>query len=927
MAQVGEDTGIPKVAPNVDGTRVQATAEDFGSGIGTGLQQLGAGAEKATDYYGQVAADDATNNWHTKTNAILYGDPNDSESPGYFSLKGADAMREKPNVAKALKKATDEYRGTLFTAQSKAQFDNDTRRTQWMYDSQIGNHYDQQSTHWQVSTNENKLSIAEDSVARAPNDPDVLGLALTHAREAAVRIEQVKNGGTADVSAAITKADQSIRLKQLDALRVTDPQAALNLLLRDEGGMVLRSLPNYASLVHSVQEDAVNASTAHETEKAIEGWKDKAAMAVHVPVAPLAGGTGPMVEKVEAAYRPAVSAILGGESQHDENSGGDDGSFTHAGLGQFTVDQWKTTTGQTIAANDVGIVGRDPRLNGAQSVQAIAQLAKQNRDRYMKDFHREPTPGDLALMHQQGTGGGMKLLHAMVSTPNAPAKNFVSPDALTRNNVPAGATVAQAVRHIEDYYISKSGSAPNFNYKTAPGMVAAGNLDPWHRPVLHNDDGGYSTTSSISIGTEKGETVIPTVVDGKRLSEADAIAHFKKTGENFGSFKTIDEANKFATDLHNAQASMYDEHGNPVQQAATQQQYNTQSDYMLDHREEAVDNYRSTISNDPAFAGREDLVARATQSFENNYNRQIRDQNQQYLVDAHSLQTAVFQNRMASENDLMASSPENAAAWLRLQYENPQAAESMRNWFKANAVGQSKTYGTEFNTMLQRVMAPIGDPERIADPAQISAMVGAGENSILTNSGGSALLQILHARETPQGENDTTTMRGFLQQAHNLISPLSKKSLGQYWPQGEQKYSRFVNQALQLVAAKRQAGEPLAEILKKGGDVDTLLGQSIPTMAEQRKATSQVVHDSRMKPQVAAYNFLKNSKSPDDLNRGIKQGVISPAQARQASIMNATTVKELQDAYRAKLISWDDASMALEHLRKYNRNYYGKPVP
>lgn len=95
---------------------------------------------------------------------------------------------------------------------------------------------------------------------------------------------------------------------------------------------------------------------------------------------------------------------------------------------------------------------------------------------------------------------------------------------------------------------------PSFNYKSATGMKQAGNLVPWNRPILHNPDGSYSTTSSISIGTDKGETLIPTVVDGKRLSTADAIAHFKKTGENLGVFDTSAHADAFATALHNAQA-------------------------------------------------------------------------------------------------------------------------------------------------------------------------------------------------------------------------------------------------------------------------------------------------------------------------------------------------------------------------------------
>lgn len=103
-----------------------------------------------------------------------------------------------------------------------------------------------------------------------------------------------------------------------------------------------------------------------------------------------------------------------------------------------------------------------------------------------------------------------------------------------------------------------------FDTTKAPGMVKPGNLDPWNRPVLHNPGGGYSTTSSISIGTSDGETLIPTVVNGQRLSNAAAIQHFKQTGENLGVFKTPAAADDYATKLHNAQASLYDQNGNPL---------------------------------------------------------------------------------------------------------------------------------------------------------------------------------------------------------------------------------------------------------------------------------------------------------------------------------------------------------------------------
>lgn len=825
MAQVGEDTGIPTVEPSSSGINVRATPEDFGAGIGSGLQKLGQGLDKATDFYGQVAADDATNNWHKKVENILYGDPNDPSSPGYFSLHGSDAMSARPQVVQDLQAAADEQRQTLFTPQSKFQFDQDTRRSRFLIDQQIGSHYDQQAQVWGLKTNGDKLTMAGDSVARNPTDPVTLGLALTQAREAAVRIEQLQNGRDADPSAAITKADQTIRLKQLDALRVTNPQSALDLLTKDPGGEVLRSLPNYASLVHTVQEDAVNASSAKATDASIADWKNRAANAVHLPQSqtPLAAGTQPLVDKIDPAYRGVVGNILAGESVHDEHSAGASGDFKHAGLGQFDVATWKQATGQDIKPEDVGVVGRDPRLNGDQSVQAIAALAKQNRDRYVKDFGHEPNAGEIALMHQQGTGGGMSLLHALVNNPNETADTVVKADALTGNGVPAGVTVAQAVRHIEDYYTAK----------------------------------------------------------GK--------------GGSFGG-------------------------------GGAEGQYTSQSDFLMTHVDEAVDNYRTEIAKDPAFAGRADLIDRAANNFENQYRRTIRDQNQQYIVDAHQLQSAIAQNHITNEMDLQAVSPDMAATWLRMQFENPEAVRNMRNWFASNAGGQTKTYGTQFNSMVNRVLAPVGDPNRINDPQQIDHMITPGENSILTNSGASMLHQMLAARNTPTGENDASTLRGFFNQAHTLISPLTKPGLGQTWPQGEQKYQHFVGQSLELIAAGRAEGKPMSELLKKGGDIDLLLGQSVPSTAQMRAANKEVVHDPRMKPALAAASYVQKSADPVYLQKGIEAKTISPYQAGQAVKMGARNANDLKTAYQKGWLGWDDVDAALKHLRTNGRNFWGQPV-
>ncbi len=76
-----------------------------------------------------------------------------------------------------------------------------------------------------------------------------------------------------------------------------------------------------------------------------------------------------------------------------------------------------------------------------------------------------------------------------------------------------------------------------------------GNINLRDRLKVQNQDGSYSTVRTIGIEADGMFINIPTVINGRVVSDQEAIRYFQQTGQHLGKFKTKKERDAAARQL------------------------------------------------------------------------------------------------------------------------------------------------------------------------------------------------------------------------------------------------------------------------------------------------------------------------------------------------------------------------------------------
>lgn len=124
-----------------------------------------------------------------------------------------------------------------------------------------------------------------------------------------------------------------------------------------------------------------------------------------------------------------------------------------------------------------------------------------------------------------------------------------------------------------------------------------GNIDLDNRDVVVNDDGSISTEQSITIEEDGNYINIPTVVDGKIVSDEDAVENYHNTGLHLGMYDNIDDALLSAENTHKRQEENYSDYIPDILEEINQNMDYGASRYKIE------DNMRENNKTVPEYEG------------------------------------------------------------------------------------------------------------------------------------------------------------------------------------------------------------------------------------------------------------------------------------------------------------------------------------
>jgi len=597
----------PEIAPQYQ--NIPTTADMFGASIGQALSQFGQQAERASDrldtiqkQYDDVTAREARNRAEAQAQRLLYGDPDKPEDTGYFGLQGRASLDQRKATLMQLNKFYEDERKNLPTQEAVRRFDEGSSQRRLHNDAMVLQHSSQQFQQYRDKEFKAETELRMNNVAGAStrgNKAD-FDQSLGEALQATEQGMRARNASQAEIDEKKAELTSTAVTFWANGIAPSDPQLALRTL--EENKEHFRDPARYAEL-HSrlkAQADKVAARDLVKSTATAPTVGDGAG----IPFGPGNPGSVAMTHSPEVQEQVAKTIATTSGLQHwggiDPRTGKPwnpklRAEFEAAGLplsGPVSDAQWETAKPMILRLESEGGKNIPTATFSTAPGGSTAGGPFQITNSTWRNFGG-PEPGAAPVATPAAPGTAAPAAGAPAPPPGTSAEGNWRPatkeELAGARPVPAsldpkvkwvyedktGKEVVARPRMTADgrlitlgpngvpgitEYRPEGGAAPAPTTAAAvPGMIAPGNIDLAKRPVVKNPDGSISTVRSMSINVDGNEVLIPTVAaDGSRiLSNEEAIAQYKRTGQMLGIFDTPANATAYAQQLHDQQAKAY----------------------------------------------------------------------------------------------------------------------------------------------------------------------------------------------------------------------------------------------------------------------------------------------------------------------------------------------------------------------------------
>jgi hypothetical protein len=330
------------------GETIGAATERLGTVIGQGANVLAEGAIARQQLENQVRADDQTNKYQEAVTKILHGDPDNPTDTGFLGKRGEDAMRDYNATYKGIVDLRNTMRSQLANDRQRLSFDNESRRTQILTLSRMGEHYDREFKVYGTAVNHAAALGGMTQAADAQANGDQAGFDAGVAKRMTADLKQAQLMGVANdpdvVNNILRNARSDVTKLQFKELSETNPYKAWQFLEVNKDALEPGELHTLRQSIAAKYYDLRGKIDSKEMP-APEGWDSKAPFPVRQvhsintadPVEHFLG----LAELHESHGQNIFQQVVGPQGGYNPSVGRVTGPSSAQGYFQITNTTWK----------------------------------------------------------------------------------------------------------------------------------------------------------------------------------------------------------------------------------------------------------------------------------------------------------------------------------------------------------------------------------------------------------------------------------------------------------------------------------------------------------------------------------------------------------------------------------------------------------